>query len=407
MPDSFDAVWRMAEEAVVAGDAETLDGVLRAHARVFRNERPKSWWNNTLHPEYHRGDARAIILWTHHFNAWPEFEAFTRARRDRDSPVARFEAAAQAIVDGDIDTVRRLLTANPELIRARSVRNHHAMLLHYVGANGIEGWRQQTPPNAVAILRLLLETGAEIDALADMYRGSTTLGLVATSLHPERAGLQQALIDVLLAHGARMDAEAPAGNGVPLVNSCLANGRGQAATYLAERGAPLDIEAAAGIGRVDLLAACFDDEGRIRPPATYEQLATALVSAAACRQRDVVIFLLDRGIPVNAQGPTSKFTAVNWAALNGDLDLLKILITRGADLEIKSDYNATALDGALWGAANRPRQDVYPAVFDALIAAGAKVQPGFADWWQKQEPRSPEAHARILELLRVNEDRRT
>src|SRR5690348_751357 len=59
MPDSFDAVWRMAEEAVVAGDAETLDGVLRAHARVFRNERPKSWWNNTLHPEYHRGDARA------------------------------------------------------------------------------------------------------------------------------------------------------------------------------------------------------------------------------------------------------------------------------------------------------------------------------------------------------------
>lgn len=65
-----------------------------------------------------------------------------------------------------------------------------------------------------------------------------------------------------------------------------------------------------------------------------------------------------------------------------------------------------SLDGALWGATNRPRQDVYPSVFEALIAAGAIVQPGFADWWERQEARAPEAHARILELLRANEGRR-
>lgn len=89
--------------------------------------------------------------------------------------------AGEAIVTGDMDMLRRLLREHPELVRARSIRNHRATLLHYAGANGIEGYRQHTPPNAVDILELLLAGGAEVDSVADMYRGCTTLGLVATS----------------------------------------------------------------------------------------------------------------------------------------------------------------------------------------------------------------------------------
>lgn len=251
-----DPVWRAAEQAVVAGDLATLERLMEAQAAVLANGRPRSWWNNTLHPEYAAGDARAVISRTHHFDTWADFEAFTRDVAVPGSPIATFESAAEAIVHGDIETLRRLLREHPDLIRARSVRNHHATLLHYIGANGIEGWRQHTPPNAVEILELLLASGAPIDVYADMYGGSTTLGLVATSLHPERAGLQEQLIDVLLAHGARMDNRGPSGNGMPLVNGCLANGRRGAAIYLAARGAPLDLEAAGGVGRIDLLAAC-------------------------------------------------------------------------------------------------------------------------------------------------------
>jgi len=40
------------------------------------------------------------------------------------------------------------------------MRRHHATLLHYVGANGIESFRQKTPANAVDIARLLLDAGA-------------------------------------------------------------------------------------------------------------------------------------------------------------------------------------------------------------------------------------------------------
>jgi hypothetical protein len=116
--------------------------------------------------------------------------------KDSSSPVARFERAVDAVVTGDAASLGRALREHPELVRTRSTRTHRSMLLHYVGANGVESWRQRTPGNAVQILEMLVAAGAEIDATADIYGGgSTTLGLVATSCHPRGAGLQEPLID--------------------------------------------------------------------------------------------------------------------------------------------------------------------------------------------------------------------
>ena len=68
-------------------------------------------------------------------------------------------------------------------MRQQSRRRHHARLLHYVGANGVEGFRQRTPANIVRIAEALIDAGADIDAEADMYGGgSRTLMLVATSI---------------------------------------------------------------------------------------------------------------------------------------------------------------------------------------------------------------------------------
>src|SRR5262249_33386511 len=155
------------------------------------------------------------------------------------SPAARFERAADAVVLGDVSLLERVIKQYPDLIHARSARTHHSMLLHYVGANGVESWRQRTPKNAVQITEMLLNAGAKVDATADMYNGGcTTLGLVATSCHPRDAGLQQPLMDVLLAHGASIEARGAGGgrNAGLMVNSCLANGRPEAAEYLGRRG---------------------------------------------------------------------------------------------------------------------------------------------------------------------------
>src|SRR6185503_18797976 len=85
------------------------------------------------------------------FSTWEEYARFKEELAKPGSPVAQFEAAVDAIVQGDIDTLAGLLRENPDLIRMRSPRSHQATLLHYVGANGVEQYRQQTPPNAVAV----------------------------------------------------------------------------------------------------------------------------------------------------------------------------------------------------------------------------------------------------------------
>jgi hypothetical protein len=118
------------------------------------------------------------------------------------SLVPAFEAAADAIGTGDVTTLTALLRERPELVRARSTRQHHGTPLHYVGANGIEFYRQTSRPNATAVAALHVEAGAEVDAVAKMYGSATTLGLVATSAHPKLAGMQLPVLGVLLDAGA-------------------------------------------------------------------------------------------------------------------------------------------------------------------------------------------------------------
>jgi hypothetical protein len=97
-------------------------------------------------------DAQLVIAREHGFESWPKFSKHIEALRRANSTVSQFEAAADAVVNGDLATLERLLREDPELIRAHSTREHQATLLHYVAANGVEDFRQKTPPNAVEVL---------------------------------------------------------------------------------------------------------------------------------------------------------------------------------------------------------------------------------------------------------------
>src|SRR4029453_6856066 len=154
-----------------------------------------------------------------------------------------------AIVSGDLATLENLLRENPELVRTRSTREHRSTLLHYVSANGVEDFRQKTPNNIIEITKLLLNAGADVNAESAAYGGrSTTLGLTATSWHPENAGVQLPLMDVLINEGAIIDGP----DGGSEVNGCLHNGRGEAAEFFASRGARLDLEGAARRAPLDV-----------------------------------------------------------------------------------------------------------------------------------------------------------
>src|SRR4029078_2759197 len=135
-------------------------------------------------------------------------------------PTSLFESAVDAVVGGDAATLQRLLREHPELATAQSSREHRATLLHSVSGNGGEDFRQKTPKNIVEIARILLDAGADVNAVSDSYGGQDTpLLLTATSVHPAIAGVQIPLLEFLIERGAKIDW--PKGGDV---NACLHNG---------------------------------------------------------------------------------------------------------------------------------------------------------------------------------------
>ena len=318
-------------------------------------------------------DAQFVIARSHGFVSWSDFSKHLNGLARKRSIVARFETAADAIVKGDLKTLKRLLREDPKLIHAHSTREHGATLLHYVSANGVEGYRQKTPQNIVEITKLLLDAGADVDAEADVYGGgATTLGLVATSIHPYRGGVQNPLMQILLDYGAEIDHKTSAGNQQSSVMGALANGRGEAAVYLAERGAKLNLQAAAGVGRVDVVKSYFNDAGSRKAKTTQKQVQSAFSYACGWGRRNVVEFLLDKGVDL-ANGEGDGQTPLHCAAISGHLDMIKFLLKFGPPLESRNIYGGTVLGQTLWSAAHGGNPKVYAEIIETLIAAGAKV----------------------------------
>ena len=105
-----------------------------------------------------------------------------------------FEKSVDALLTGDIHQLKNLLDEYPQLITQQSSFGHRATLLHYVGSNGVELWRQVVPSNLVEMTKLLLERGANPNQTAQIYGQSTIIELIASSAHPLDAGIQKDLL---------------------------------------------------------------------------------------------------------------------------------------------------------------------------------------------------------------------
>ncbi len=298
-------------------------------------------------------DAQLAIARWYNFQGWPALAEYVDAVTRDGSPVCQFESAVEAIITGDAATLESLLRGNPELVRARSTRIthfdppvHRATLLHYVAANGVEGYRQKTPKNAVEIAKILLQAGAEVDAFADMYGGHyATMSMLVSSSHPANAGVEIALIDTLVDFGAAVEASGSAKWGSPLMTA-LAFGFLSAAEALVRRGARVDnLAAAAGLGRLAdarQLLATADPESRHR----------ALALAAQHGHVEIVRLLLDAGEDPNRYNPDgnhSHSTPLHQAAGTGQEAVVRLLVERGARLDIKDTiYQGTPLGWAIY-----------------------------------------------------------
>lgn len=327
-------------KAILAGEESAHWRFKWIHPR-FRGHPVSAIRTTTLAP----ADAQLVLAREYHFENWDELVRFAGAVRE-DGPIARFESAVDAVISGDIEALRAMLQRHPELVHARSARAHHATLLHYVAANGVEDYRQKTPANAVAIARLLLTAGAEPDALADMYDGKcTTLSMLVSSSPPHAAGLQGALAETLLDHGAALDGPGTAYQSALM--TALSFGFVDTAELLAARGARVDtLPAAAGLGRTAEVT-------RMLPRADARDRQAALALAAQLGHSEVVGLLLDAGVDpsvYNPEGYHSHGTPLHHAVWSSHADVVRMLVERGARLDMKDKvYEGTPLDWAVYG----------------------------------------------------------
>ena len=339
----------------------TLDDYERAAKTLFdalqARDNAALWNFKWMHPHY-RGktvtdvkpetldldDSRLVVAQEYAFHTWYDLGTFA-TEVARDGTTRKFEQAVEAVIAGDVATLRSMFHEDPKLVNARSARRHHATLLHYIGANGVEGVRQRTPPNAVEVAKLLLDAGAEPDALAVMYDSlCTTMSMLVSSAHPAEAGLQAELAETLLNYGASLTG--PGSAWQSSVMTALVFGYPETAERLARRsGAIEELPTAAGLGRLD-------ETLRLLPTADGKSRHTALAVAAQLGHASVVRALLDDGEDPNRYNPEglhSHATPLHQAIAADRREVVQLLLDRGARTDIKDAiYRGTALDWAIY-----------------------------------------------------------
>jgi hypothetical protein len=200
--------------------------------------------------------------------------------------------------------------------------------------------------------------------------------MAATSFHPAAAGVQIALLRTLLKAGASVNGLKGGWN--PLIAS-LHNGRGDAARYLGRQGARLDLEGAAGIGRLDVVKKFFTRDGCLKPKATRHQMEAGFMWACEYGRWNVVSFLLKNGIDITAQ-PHGE-TGLHWASYGGYPGIVEAILRRGGNVDLRDKrFGATPLSWVLHGwcfpppeARARARRVGYYRVAALLVSAGAKL----------------------------------
>jgi hypothetical protein len=343
-----------------AADPAAIDLFHRKHPR-FLDE--KTTWRPKFMPDSEirdaalsLDDARLVIARDYSFLDWDSLAACVAAV-SHEGPVLAFESAVEAVVSGDRHALERALHHDPSLVRARSQRVccfdppvHAATLLHYVAANGVEDHRQRTPPNAVDIARTLLEAAAEPDALAKMYGAEcTTMSMLVSSSHPAEAGLQGPLVELLLDFGAALEGRGTRTWGAPL-HTAVSFGMMDAAKALVRRGARIDLPIAAALG-------LGDDVARLLADSTAEARHRALSLAGQEGHAPIVRLLLDAGEDpnrFNLEGNHAHSTPLHQAVVRGHDAVVRLLIERGARLDIRDTiWNGTPLGWAMYGGGKR------------------------------------------------------
>ena len=276
-------------------------------------------------------DARLVYARQHGFADWDGFGAHLAAleRGEAEEP---FVAAFEAIKGKERDRLVALLRQHPDLVHARGTNGN--TLLHL--ADDLE------------TVRTLLAAGADPRVPND--RGWTLL-------HQAGYGNSTELAAPLIEAGAAVDAVAYGDGGTPLVVA-LFWGHREVSELLAARGVvPGNLRTAAGLGRRALIEALVGRGGSLAPEAgahrgfyrphtgfpvwrpsddPQEVLDEALVWACKADRVDVLPMLVARGADLEAD--PYRGTPLLWAAFKGRLGAARWLLDQGAGVNRRATF---------------------------------------------------------------------
>jgi ankyrin repeat protein len=232
------------------------------------------------------------------------------------------------------------------------------------------------------IVRLLVEHGAEVQAKSKS--GSTALLLAARDADLDTTR-------VLLAAGAKVNDASADGTTALLI--ATVRGHTKYAEFLLDQGADPN----AGPGFAPLHWAIGDwslelagDNTFVRPEGSEWD---AVLGLRGEEKRQLVELLLDRGADVNARaestprysggrgrgGKQAGATPFSMAAMNGDVELMKLLVSYGADPKIPSSQGVTPLMFAAGLASDFSLGYTGIAEKDALAAVKLSYELGNTD----------------------------
>uniref|UniRef100_T1IU24 Uncharacterized protein n=1 Tax=Strigamia maritima TaxID=126957 RepID=T1IU24_STRMM len=213
-----------------------------------------------------------------------------------------------------------------EILLARNANKEHRNVSDYtplsLAASG----------GYVNVIKLLLNFGAEINSRTNSKLGISPLMLAAMNGHT-------AAVKLLLDNGGDINAQIETNRNTALTLACF-QGRHEVVSLLVDRKANVEHRAKTGL--------------------------TPLMEAASGGYVDVGRVLLDKGADVNAPPvPSSRDTALTIAADKGHYRFVELLLSRGAQVDVKNKKG----NSPLWLAANGGHLDVV----QLLVSAGADI----------------------------------
>jgi hypothetical protein len=363
-------------------------------------------------------DAQFVLAQEHGFRNWAEFRAHIQSQSATGGrPVSRlwggsgdYASWADALLTdlrrGDPGALQRLRANVPRYAAATDastaeLRDARLIIARELGfptwrelvegaeksqrdaAERQEKWRRMRP-EAEALLagdtgRLAQLTAGQADTLLQMLAMREILGAKLG----EGLGVPRAAVDVLIGKATSLDLPLPqavrsdrveyvrllldAGadpgtrtNGITPLENAIGAGNTRMVDLLAEHGiVPQALWTYAACGRLDLVRACFDSGGRLRPdaalsrpnpagffpvppriPATdnpEEIMAEAFVHACQHGRTEVVRWFLDRGLNPDV-APYFGRTGLLWAIIHQQVEVVRLLMERGADPSIHDEF---------------------------------------------------------------------